>query len=202
MTETRTHRAALYAAILISLFLGACKSAGPSADAELAKAAERRSAGMDLAKEAQINLKNGHKELALRQYTEAVELNPDMPAAWNNMGILMMEKKDFLNAANAFRKAAELSPTDPRPYENLGLCFRTAGHGKEALEYYGKSLERDRYWLPSLRGAVLGSLEMQQVDDVLLQRIDDALMVERDATWHTEFERYRTRVAGELKIKN
>jgi tetratricopeptide (TPR) repeat protein len=188
----------LAAAVLI----GGCHST-PRNDVEINAVEQnaRLAKGLELAREAQINQQNGHKDLAVRQYREALTLNPDQTATWNNLGTLLMEQKDFLNAATAFRRAADLAPTDPRPYENLGLCYRQANHLPESVEYYGKSLERDAYWVPSLRGAILGAVQMQTVDEILLERIDRALMVEKDEAWRLELSRYKTRIQGELKAK-
>ena len=190
----------LACAILTSLTLGGCKST-PKSQIEIDNAArsEQMAQGAALAREAQVNQKNGHLALATKQYRDAVVLNPELPAAWNNLGILLMDQKDFMNSATAFRRAADLLPSDPRPYENLGLCYRSARHAKESLEFYGKSLERDENWLPSLRGAILSAMEMQIVDEVVLERINRALLIETDASWRLELERYKLRVQGELK---
>lgn len=190
----------LACAFLATLTMAGCNST-PKNQIEIDNAArnEQMAQGAALAREASVNQKNGHLALATRQYKEAVTLNPELPAAWNNLGILLMNQSDYMNSATAFRKAADLLPSDPRPYENLGLCYRNAQHPVESLEFYGKSLERDENWLPSLRGAILSSMEGQIVDEVLLERINRALLIETDAAWRLEIERYKLRVQGELK---
>ncbi len=196
-----THR--IFASALVAtLALAGCNSTSKSqVEIDAATRNEQMAQGISLAREAQINQKNGYAALATRQYRDAVTLNPEMPAAWNNLGILLMEQKEFMLAATAFRKAADLLPTDPRPYENLGLCYRSARHAKESLEFYGKSLERDENWLPSLRGAILSAMELQIVDELLLERIDRALLIETDAAWRLQLASYKLRVQGELKKK-
>ena len=188
--------------LVATLALAGCNSTSKSQiEIDVAARNEQMAQGAALAREAQINQKNGHTVLATRQYRDAVTLNPELPAAWNNLGILLMEQKEYMNAATAFRRAADLLPSDPRPYENLGLCYRSARHVKESIEYYGKSLERDGNWLPSLRGAILGAMELQIVDELLLERVDRALLIETDAAWRLELGRYKLRAQGELKKK-
>ncbi len=145
--------------------------------------------------------KAGNFEQAREFYAQAVELNPDLAAAWNNLGISLMEreKPDYLNAAAALRKSADLSPTDPRPYENLGLLYRRAGWYPESVRYYGMSLERDKNHLPSLRGYTLGAIETSAIDETLLGHIKQALLIETDPAWRLEFERFKLRVEGELR---
>ena len=185
-----------------AILLGGCNSTSKSQiEIDSAERNGQMAKGAALAREAAINQRNGNAALATRQYRDAVTLNPELPAAWNNLGILLMNQQDYLNSATSFRRAADLLPTDPRPFENLGLCYRSAGHARESLEYYTRSLERDENWLPSLRGGILSAMELQEVDEVLLERIDRALLLEKDAAWRLEFERYKLRVQGELKPK-
>lgn len=145
--------------------------------------------------------KSGNLQAAREYYSQAVELNADLAAAWNNLGIVLMEseKPDYLNAAAALRKSAELSPSDPRPYENLGLLYRRAGWYPESVRYYGMSLERDKNYLPSLRGYALGAIETSAIDETLLEHIKQALLIETEPAWRLEFERFKLRVEGELR---
>lgn len=145
--------------------------------------------------------KAGNLEEARGYYTQAVDNNPDLSAAWNNLGIVLMEgdKPDYLNAAASLRKAAELSPSDPRPYENLGLVYRRAKWFEDSVRYYGMSLERDPNYLPSLRGYVLGAVEISKIDETLLEHVKRALLIETDPAWRLEFERFKLRTEGELR---
>lgn len=181
--------------------LTGCKTTHMSSDELDAEARDRRlRESYRLFAAGQRAQKGGRLDEAREYYAQAVDLNPELSAAWNNLGIVLMdkEKPDYLNAAGAFRKSADLSPTDPRPYENLGLTYRRAKWYDESVRYYGMSLERDPNYLPSLRGYALGAIETAKVDETLLEHVKRALLIETDPAWRLEFERYKLRVEGEL----
>ena len=51
------------------------------------------------------NLRLGRLGQAERLLRRATELDPDFPAAWNNLGVILMEKTNFAEAAQVFRRA-------------------------------------------------------------------------------------------------
>ena len=51
------------------------------------------------------NLRLGRLGQAERLLRRATELDPDFPAAWNNLGVILMEKTNFTEAAQVFRRA-------------------------------------------------------------------------------------------------
>lgn len=51
------------------------------------------------------NLKLGRLNQAERLLRRAVEEEPDFAAAWNNLGVILMEKGDVVEAAQVFRRA-------------------------------------------------------------------------------------------------
>lgn len=130
--------------------------------------------------------------IALNQ--QALALNPQHVGAWNNLGALLMARQNYRDAMQAFEKAADLLPKDPRPYENLALCWYEMGYDDNALNYYRKSLERDPFWLPSLRGNVACLQRLNKADDPAPEQIRRGLMIESDPTWRSVFERARLRI--------
>jgi tetratricopeptide (TPR) repeat protein len=51
------------------------------------------------------NLRLGRLGQSERLLRRAVELDPDFPPAWNNLGVLLMEKGDVAEASEVFRRA-------------------------------------------------------------------------------------------------
>lgn len=148
---------------------------------------------------------DANRAFAAKDYTRAADLNrkaialdSSMGWAWNNLGIALLEQKEYLGAADALKKAAELLQNDPRPLENLGLTHATAGYDSESLKYYALSLEKDPYWLPSLRGALLAQKRMLLSDEDGLDRVKRGLYTEKDPTWRKVFEVERMRIEQEL----
>lgn len=157
--------------------------------------------GLRLAREAQKQVESGKKDEAIQTYQRAVSTWREMPAAWNNLGVLLMEKQDYAGAVGAFKVAAELSPTDPRPLENVAVSYVKSGWASDALRYYGMALERDPNRIESLRGAVRTAEMVRIRDDATLDRIRRALLIETDPSYRLYFERQQQLVSAALSGK-
>lgn len=176
---------------------GGCRSSPKVTVVKDAGPAQRAKA-MDLALEAQRAHNAGQHERALRLYQESLGFSQDLFMVWNNLGILLMEKGNLMNAAEMFKSAADLQPSDPRPYYNIGLIYQRAGYDEPALEYYVRSLERDPRYLPSLRGAVTVGKHLDISDEPAQSRVRSALLLETDPKWREIFERESLRIKGTL----
>jgi len=137
-------------------------------------------------------------ELAISLYREAVNAFPGLGAAWNNLGVLLMEQERYLEAAEAFASAAEESPTDPRPLYNLGLTWDRSFYYEEALRIYLRALERDRTYLPALRGAIRAETLIGDTNEGTLERIRLALLRETDQRWRQFFQLQRASVEEDV----
>jgi len=151
-----------------------------------------------LARRAQVAQKAGHDEEAIDLYRQSLDHSRTLPSVWNNLGLLLMKRKDYMEAADMFRAAADVSPTDPKPYYNVGVVYDLAGWGDRALEYYVKSLDRDPRYLESLRGAAKSALLLQMADEACLERVRTALLLEKDPKWRAFFEREQVRIDGRM----
>lgn len=140
----------------------------------------------------------GQHERAIELGRQAVTLQPSLGAAWNNLGISLMETQQNLDAVQAFVRAAELLPADPKPYENLGLLYMRVGWSEDALRYYGLALERDPYSLPALRGGVAAAKGLLRSEPEGLERCKRGLLVEKDPAWRRLFDTERVRINAEL----
>lgn len=58
-------------------------------------------------------------ESAKKYATRAITLDPALPSAWLNFGLVYLASGDRKSAREAFERAAALDPTDPRPQNNL-----------------------------------------------------------------------------------
>ncbi len=140
-------------------------------------------------------------ETALDRYRDAVRTYRELPAAWNNMGVLMMDRDEYLQAAEAFSTAAELAPGDPRPHYNLGLLYDRRGYIREARGYYERSLARDSGYLPSLRAAVRADSLLHEGNEQTLEWVQRALFLEKDTEWQEWLKLQRVRMESLPSIK-
>jgi superkiller protein 3 len=76
---------------------------------------------------------------AKQEFSRAIALDPKMAAAYQNLGLVLMDSYPGA-AADAFRHAAVLQPTDSRPRFLAGYSLERAGKLPEAIEQYRAAL--------------------------------------------------------------
>jgi len=136
----------------------------------------------------------GDRNKARDLYREAVQVAPTQWDIWNNLGVLLMEEKNYLDAQLAFRKAIEFDPTNPLPHANIGTTWLDAGYASEAKTHFNSALELDKNNLQALRGAIRADFELNLGDEITLERIERALLSENSPEWRAFLESQRLRV--------
>jgi Flp pilus assembly protein TadD len=64
---------------------------------------------------------------AIRQYEEAIRLNPNFPAAHNNLGTILWKQGRLQEARDHFSEAVRLRPGDARFRDNLDQVLAEMG---------------------------------------------------------------------------
>ena len=59
---------------------------------------------------------------ALASLQRAVEIAPEFAAAWNNMGTIAYQSRNYLRAEECFREALSADPSAYEPLVNLEGC--------------------------------------------------------------------------------
>lgn len=158
----------------------------------------RLESARNLAADAQ-NSKDPDKAASL--YKQAVSEYREFPQAWTNLGVLMMNRDQYLQAAEAFSTAAELDATDPRPLYNLGLLYDRRGYMREARGYYERAIERDENFLPALRGVIRADSLLNEGSMQTLQWIERALMLEQESKWEEWMRLQKARIESLPSVK-
>lgn len=124
--------------------LSACQS---TPEKQAAKAMERQQQAKDLNEQA-LALMDKHAAKpdaqllvkAEEQLREAIQLDPNLGPAHNNLGSLLFKQRKLYDAAWEFRTAAKLMPGLAEPIGNLGQVQELAGHLEEAQKNYEEAL--------------------------------------------------------------
>ncbi|MBN8645481.1 MAG: tetratricopeptide repeat protein [Planctomycetes bacterium] len=135
---------------------------------------------------------------AAERYEDAIGRYDNFPAAWNNLGVAMMQQERYLEAEQAFARAAEQSRNDPRPLYNRGLLWMRRHYPADARKHFNEALERDPYHLPSLRGSVECDIVLREPSETTLDNIRRALMLETDKKWLERLESQRVKIQSAL----
>jgi len=144
---------------------------------------------------------DGEYERALEVYRQALDLDDQLYAAWNNMGQLLMLKGNYSDAVGAYQIAAELEPTDPRPVYNIGLAYQQVGWAQDAHRSFDMALERDKNYIPALRGLVRSAELAGMGDRELLAKIKRAMLIENEEEWREYFLGQSFRVQAMVNIE-
>ncbi len=75
--------------------------------------------------EGNLALKNGDFDKALRNFTEAIRINPKLAAAYFNRGLVMTQKNDYQAAIEDISEALRLDPDDANANHYLAWLLAT-----------------------------------------------------------------------------
>ena len=84
---------------------------------------------------------SGRFKEAIAAGLRAIELEPNQPAALNNLGIAYFDTEDFEPAERCYRRALALDPGFAEAYSNLGNVLRTQKRLDEAVDAYNRAIE-------------------------------------------------------------
>jgi tetratricopeptide (TPR) repeat protein len=112
-------------------------------DSDIAAAYDKR--GIEYFKRAEY-------DLALRDYEEALRLNPALASAHNNRGLVYENRRQFDLAIQSFDAAIKLNPRSVAALINRGNAFVRSGEFGRALQNFNQAIALD----PTSAAAVLG----------------------------------------------
>jgi Flp pilus assembly protein TadD len=94
------------------------------------------------------------------EYERATELDPKMPEAYLNLGILLLEKKEYAAAVAPLGKAVELLPAQSRPRSLLAVAQERSGDQEAAARSFEGVLHLDPNDLAANR--YLGEIDLRR----------------------------------------
>lgn len=82
----------------------------------------------------------GRLDLAEKCFNKVVEINAEYTGAYNNLGFLAFNRKDYTTALDYFMTADSLQPNNPKVIGNIASAYHNMGKYDQARPYYEKSL--------------------------------------------------------------
>ncbi|HVU63444.1 MAG TPA: tetratricopeptide repeat protein [Phycisphaerales bacterium] len=155
--------------------------------------AAQREKALSLTQQGQRYEQAGRYTQAEDCYRKAIDAYREMAPAWNSLGQMLDRKGDKLAAAEAFKTASEIEPKDPVSLTNLGVLWESIGYVDDAKHWYEEALKRDENHLPALRRLLVVEDIRNHPDELTLEHIRRALLVEKDPFWIEKFQRARGR---------
>ncbi len=87
--------------------------------------------------------KHDHYESAVKCYTEALKLNPQMFVAYHNRGIVYSDKGEYDASLQDFSTAIENNPDDAKAYYNRGVIYLRKGEYDATLQGFSRAIKLD-----------------------------------------------------------
>lgn len=199
--ELRMRTMVMIAAAASALLLGACNSGPRASDVQ---ADRQRSLGeaVALANRGQAAMRAGEYTKAIEHFSNSIQAAPDFGASWHELGLAYMKRgtdDDYMKAGQALQRAASLMPTDPKPLRNLGILYQQRGFEQEALKFFEDALTIAPNDIDSLRGAAASVKLLKKSDQLTLEMLKRAQMIETDPVWRDLIVRERIRVENEIE---
>lgn len=162
---SRSGRAALWLAVLVTL---ACQSPGPAAPQSVAEVYLEAGRYQDAAREAEQAIRTapddpslrivgarahqglGNTDRAIEHLQMALDLAPSDPEVSILLGEIEQSRENLPDAYVAFRRAAKLAPDEIRAWSGLALSAEALGFSEEAADAYERwaELEQEQGFVP------------------------------------------------------
>jgi tetratricopeptide (TPR) repeat protein len=88
-------------------------------------------------------------EMAQKYYLKAIDINPEYPPPYNELGYNYRSLENYIKAEEAFKKYINLIPDSPNPYDSYAELLLKMGEYEASIELYEKALSIDPYFLNS-----------------------------------------------------
>lgn len=132
----------------------------------------------------------GELDEAIRNYREAIRMNPDFATAYNDLGIALEEKGFLENAETQYLNALALDPSYTHALYNLALLYAKMERRKEAIqtleEFLKKKVDSKRSGVARAKLEVLLNEEKEEAER--LAREQEAKRLEAEAKRRQEEE--------------
>ena len=99
--------------------------------------------GQDAMQFYDLGLKSSMTRKKIGYFTKALELDPNLSAAYEKRGMLYYFQENYPGTIQDFEKVANLKPFDSETYVMLGLAFMKQGNLDEAIANLSRAIELD-----------------------------------------------------------
>jgi tetratricopeptide (TPR) repeat protein len=80
---------------------------------------------------------------AMAAFERALEIQPGFAMAHRDLGIMLLQKGRYSDAATHLKQAADLGLAHPRLYNFLGIAYSRTGRYQDAVKVYTKALDKE-----------------------------------------------------------
>src|SRR5581483_9984079 len=82
-------------------------------------------------------------DAAQADFEKALAIQPSFAMAHRDLGMILLKKGEFADAARHLEQAASLGLSRPQLFNFLGIAYSRTGRYRDAIQVYGKALEKE-----------------------------------------------------------
>jgi type IV pilus assembly protein PilF len=112
----------------------------------------------------------GQLDVAIREATEATQIDPSKASAFGLLGLIYMDLDQNSQAQTNLRHALQLDPDDPELNNNYGWFLCRTRHELDALPYFDRAAANHRYATPAMALQNAGICLMQVGDNARAEK--------------------------------
>ena len=110
-------------------------------------------------------LQQGKYEIALSEFTEAIQIDPNYASAYNGMGLVQAALGEDVKADANYRKAIELQPNNSESHNNYGSFLCSRKRYDESIGHFLTAVKNPLYGTPNLAYANAGICSARKGDN-------------------------------------
>ena len=170
MTKQRGQGMCVLVGLVLIAQVGGCRSSSPSPYVDQPPIRRDIPRAQELAAKA-VDLMTRDPERAEDLFRDALAADLYHGPSHNNLGVLLLGRGEFYEAANEFEWARRLMPGHPDPRMNLAITLEKAGRVDEAIAQYRRALEVHPGHRPTVQALTRLEVRAGRVTDETLGRL-------------------------------
>ena len=108
-------------------------------------------------------------EESVKQYQQAIKINPHYAVAHNNLGTALIELNRYDQAIDHYREAIKLKPDYAEAYNNLGNALGDKGELNESINYYKNAIRLKKDYADAYSNLGIRLSETGQYEAAIVQ---------------------------------
>jgi tetratricopeptide (TPR) repeat protein len=117
-----------------------------------------------------LGLKSAHANKKIEYFTKALELNPNLAAAYEKRGIFYYFQEKYDKVIQDFENYVKIVPQEAEPFRMLGMGYQKKGLNQAAIDSFTQAIQID----PNLASAYTDRAETYRLSGMYNEAIQDS----------------------------
>lgn len=110
------------------------------------------------------SFKRGHFDQAISEYTQAIDIDPNLEKAFNNRGVAYAQEGSLQRAIDDFTLAIAINLKDAEAYNNRGHAYDKMGNLTQAIADYTSAIANNAFYVKAYNNRALAFYKLGKYD--------------------------------------